>query len=71
MQMGAGDFLIVRVSVGRPVEVKTHENDGLPRSVLIGGLRQLDLNARDIEHEILALVYGSQRNRQPAAGFRE
>ena len=69
--MGTWDFLVVRVSVGRAVEVKAHQNDSLPRPVLIGGLRQLDLAARDVEHEILALFRRNQRNREPAAGFWE
>ena len=42
----------------RPVEVKAHEDDGLPRPVLIGGLCKLDLSAGDVENEILALING-------------
>jgi hypothetical protein len=56
MKMGAWDFLIVRVSMWRAVNVKAYEDDGLPRPVLIGGLRQLDLSASDVKHEILTLV---------------
>jgi len=56
VQMGTRDFLVVRVSVRRAVEVQTHEGDGLPRSVLVRGLCDLDPGARDVEDEILALI---------------
>ena len=35
------EFPVVRVSVRRTVKVKSHQDDGLPGPVLIGGLRQL------------------------------
>ena len=45
MQMRTWDFLTVRVCVRRPVEVKAHEDDGLPRPVLIGSLYRIRVTA--------------------------
>jgi hypothetical protein len=55
----------------RTIQVKPHEDDRLPDTVLVRGFRKLDLRTGDVEHKILALIGGRQLNCKPAAGLRE
>jgi hypothetical protein len=53
-----GNFGPVRIPVRRTVEVQPHEDNRLPRPILVCGLSKLDLRAGHTEHEILAFVEG-------------
>src|SRR5690348_868600 len=60
VQMRACDFLIVRIPMRWALEIKAHKDDDLPRTVLIGSFRKLDLGASDVEHEVLPPVRRKQ-----------
>lgn len=63
--MRAGDFDSIRVSVGWPVKVESHENYGYPRSVLICCLGEFDLAPGHIEHKFCALIGGYEGDCEP------
>jgi hypothetical protein len=56
VKVRTGYFLVVGVTMRRPVKVKAHKNYRLARSILVGRFGQLYLAARQIQHKILPLI---------------
>jgi hypothetical protein len=65
VQVRTWDFVTVRISVGRTVEVEPHQHNSLPSPVLVGGLGQLDLGAGHVEHEVFPFVERRQGKCDP------
>jgi hypothetical protein len=71
VQVRARHVGIVRIPMGRPVQIEPHENDRLSRSILEHGFCSFNLTSGDVEHKVLALVKGRKGNRQSLAGRRK
>src|SRR5439155_26358415 len=56
MNVRAWHLFVVGVAVRRPTEVQLGKNDDAARAVLIRPFGKVDLAARNIQHEPLALV---------------
>ncbi len=57
MKMGARDLFVVWISMRRPVEIKAHQDNDLPCTILERGFRQFDLRACHIKHKILSPTF--------------
>jgi hypothetical protein len=63
--MWAWNYLAVGIPVRRTAEIEPNQDNDLSRAVLVVHLGDVDLHARNIKQEVLALIQRGQRQHQP------